>query len=293
LLVLLELTVIRLSWTFNLDYSHFILAGVIWMLGWCMVLLAGLIWFSTRTVGIIGLVIIFFQQVFFFLPRVLPLSIRNSVGGIYQFFYPAGLPRFQAISILYVLIPWIGVMAAGYGFGAIITRDAAQRRRICLTIGLTALALFLTVGVLFLFLFPEADYARAFIFRLLDQQKYPPSQLFLLMTLGPLIALLPLVERARGWFASVLTTFGRVPMFYYLLHIPLIHVTALLVWYLREGRVHSDWFATAPFASVPAAFRWGLPLLYLVFVIDVTLLYFLCRWYEGVKARRRGLLRYL
>ena len=85
------------------------------------------------------------------------------------------------------------------------------------------------------------------LFRLLNQQKYPASQLFLLMTLGPTIALLPLAERARGWFADVLAVFGRVPMFYYLLHIPLIHATALLVWLLRDGHVDSSRFATAPY----------------------------------------------
>jgi hypothetical protein len=92
----------------------------------------------------------------------------------------------------------------------------------------------------------------------------------------------------------VLTTFGRVPLFYYLLQIPLIHLVALLVWYLREGSVHSEYFATAPYVSVPAEHRWGLPLLYLVFVTVVALLYFPCRWFASMKARHRECwLRYL
>ena len=129
---------------------------------------------------------------------------------------------------------------------------------------------------------------------MLNQQKYPASQLFLLMTLGPTIALLPLAERARGWLADVLATFGRVPMFYYLLHIPLIHATALVVWFMRDGSGHRGRFATAPFVSMPEGQRWGLPLLYLVFIITVAMLYVACRWFAGVKARRRGgWLRYL
>jgi len=132
------------------------------------------------------------------------------------------------------------------------------------------------------------------LFRLLNQQKYPASQLFLLMTLGPTIALLPLAERARGWVAGVLTTFGRVPLFYYLLHIPVIHLTALVAWYLREGSVHAEYFKTAPYAQVPPEHRWGLALLYLVFVIVIVLLYFPCRWFAEVKARHpKGWLSYL
>ena len=140
----------------------------------------------------------------------------------------------------------------------------------------------------------HADTGPPALFRLLNQRKYPASPLFLLMTLGPTIALLPLAERARGWFAAMLATFGRVPMFYYLLHIPLIHAVALVVWLVRDGSVHAERFATAPFVSIPPEQRWGLPLLYLVFAIVVAALYIPCRWYARVKAQhRQGWLRYL
>ena len=89
------------------------------------------------------------------------------------------------------------------------------------------------------------------LFRLLSASKYPASPLFLLMTLGPTIAILPLVERARGWLADVVGTFGRVPMFYYLLHIPTIHVTALLVNLLRTGSTNAGPYATAPYVDMP------------------------------------------
>jgi hypothetical protein len=114
------------------------------------------------------------------------------------------------------------------------------------------------------------------------------------MTLGPTIALLPLAERARGWLADALATFGRVPMFYYLLHIPVIHAIALLVWLARDGNVHAEGFATAPFVSIPPGQAWSLPLLYLVFFVVIALLYIPCRWFVGVKARgQQGWLRYL
>jgi uncharacterized membrane protein len=288
ILVVLELTVIRFSWTFNFDYAHWVLAGVIWMLGWCMILLAALLWLPTWAIATFGIVMIVFQQVFSLVPRALPESLRNSVGGIWEFVYPAGLDGSSAITILYVLVPWIGVMALGYAFGAIMIRDTTERHRLCLRIGLAAIALFLVVGALAVILRPAPAGAPPALIRLLNQEKYPPSQLFLLMTLGPTIALLPLAERARGWFTGVLATFGRVPLFYYLLHIPVIHLVALVVWYLREGSIHSEYFATAPFVSVPAEHRWPLPLLYLVFVIVIALLYFPCRWFASVKARHKG-----
>jgi hypothetical protein len=103
------------------------------------------------------------------------------------------------------------------------------------------------------------------------------------MTLGPTIAMIPLVENARGWLARVLQTFGTVPMFYYIMHILVIHITAIIVMMIREGKIISEWYTTAPYVWMPEEFRWPLGLLYLVFFIDVILLYFLCRWYARFK----------
>jgi len=294
ILVALELTLIRFTWTFNFAYSQFVLAGVIWMLGWCMVLLAGMVRLPAKAVGAIGLAIIFCQQVFRTLPHLLPQAVQGSIGWLWEFVYPAGYHPSEAIAILYVLVPWIGVMAAGYGFGAMLIRPPEERRRLCLWIGLVATALFLAIGCTLVWLNPPHGNAPPALFRLLNQQKYPASPLFLLMTLGPAIAFLALAETARGWFARMLTAYGRVPMFYYLLHIPAIHLAALAVGFLREGALHPEWYASAPFTSVPAAHRWSLPLLYLVWTLVVAALYLPCRWFDRLKARRpNGLLRYI
>jgi len=294
LLVLLELTVIRFAWTFNFNYRQFTLAGVIWMLGWCMLLLAGLVRLSPKAVGAIGLGIIFFQQLFRFPPHLLPESVQKSIGWVWEFVYPAGLENRSGIDILYVLVPWIGVMAAGYGFGAILTLEPGERRKMCLRIGLSATAIFLMAGSMGVYFNAAPANALPILFRLLNQQKYPASQLYLLMTLGPIIALLPPAERARGWWARALGTMGRVPMFYYLLHIPLIHVAALFVTFVREGQFHPEWYATAPYTFLPPEHRWGLPLLYLVWLIVVAILYFACRWFAAIKAHHpAGWLRYL
>lgn len=288
ILVVLELTVLRFFWAFHINYQEFVLAGVIWMLGWCMVLLAALVWLPPIVVGVIGTALVVFQSWFSHVPQVLPESVRASFGKGWEFIYPSGFETFNGVSVLYSLVPWIGVMAAGYGFGYILSLGQQQRRKAALRIGILFIVLFLVLGSLRIFMAADDPDAPPFIFRLLNQQKYPASPLFLLMTLGPLLALIPVAEKMKGGFSKVLEVFGRVPFYYYLLHIPLIHLSALVVYKINTGSMHHEFFTYAPYAQVPEAFRWSLPLLYLVFLVDVVILYFLCKGYAGYKARNPG-----
>lgn len=283
MLVVLELTVIRVSWTFNFNFLEYNLAGVIWMLGWCMIVLAGLVRFSTRAIGIFALVVVFGQQLAGVIAEMLPGPIGSLLyeGGWIQM-GPVGL------GVLYVLVPWIGVMALGYAFGTLYTADDAQRRRRMLIYGASATAFFFIAGSLSAM--GESSDGIPFIGRLLNQQKYPASQLFLTMTLGPTILFLPLAERLRGrriW--TWLTTFGRVPMFYYLLHIPVIHIAAMVVSKVREGSVNPWLFGNHPYSppELPPNYRWGLDLLYFVWAICVVLLYFPSAWYAKLRATRK------
>src|SRR5687767_13379742 len=224
-------------------------------------------------------------------------AVRDSLGAL----APAldvlylGQQEWPArVNILYVLIPWIGVMAAGYAFGAIMRKPVEERRRKLLFIGGSATAAFLLIAGAAAFLnAAPADAPPGFI-RMLNQQKYPASQLFLLMTLGPTILLLPFVEGARNRVAQFFTTFGRVPMFYYLLHIPVIHVLALITMKLGGASGMSQWYAKAPYAEVPAEHRWSLLTLYGVFVLAIAILYPLCAWYARKKSANPQIwMRYL
>ena len=288
-LVLMEVTIIRLSWTFTLASLSSPLAGVIWMLGWCMVLMAGLVRLSITAVTVIGLVLVFGQDIIGGAAGRLPfLGAFLYSGGEVQL--GAAGPTF---SILYTIIPWIGVMALGYAFGAIVVRPADERHRAFVRIGVVSTAAFLVLGGALVAFSQDSDGPPA-LFQLLNQRKYPASPLYLLMTLGPPIALLPLAERARGALAGLFTTFGRVPMFYYLLHLPVIHLIALLAWKIRDGQMQPEWFASAPYVSVPPEQRWSLALLYLVFAVSILALYFPCRWFAEVKKRSHSaLLRYV
>ena len=285
ILIALELTFLRLAWTFNADVAHYNLAGVIWMLGWCMILLAGLIWLPVVAIAVVGLAIIVGQPVFTPIGNALPPAIGD-------FLYLGGVVRFGAdgppFGVLYVIVPWIGVMAVGYAFGVIMNFEPARRRKFCLSIGLGATALFVVLAAIGLATQPARPGSPPAVLRMLNQRKYPASPMFLLMTLGPMLAFLPYAERMRGWVADALTTFGRVPLFFYLLHIPLIHASALVVSLIREGRIDPWLFGNHPMAPppVPDGYRWSLALLYLVFAIVIALLYGPCKWYADLKARR-------
>jgi uncharacterized membrane protein len=297
-LVLLELTVIRVCWTFNFDFSHYMLAGVIWVIGWCMILMAALVRLRPRTVGIIGVAIIALHNL------VMPWVIGHvPLGELWKILYIGffnGPVDGTPLIVLYSIIPWIGVMAAGYWFGTVLTLDPARRNQICLRLGFGAIALFLVLRGFNLYGDPQpwsATGPRPALFSFLNTTKYPASLSFLLMTLGPTIALIPLLDRARGRVAQWLTVFGRVPFFYYVLHIPLIHALALVVSMIRTGSVDPWLFTNHPMGNpeTPVGYTWSLGLLYLVWAIAVVMLYFPCRWYADLKVRHRdrGWLKYL
>jgi uncharacterized membrane protein len=307
-LILLELTFLRVAWTFNLDFGSYMLAGVIWVIGWSMIALAGLVKLPVRAVGAIGLLIVFGHNLLDGYVRELIPHLGSGLGAsLWKVFYvgffagPIG-----PLNVLYSFVPWVGVMALGYGFAPILDREAARRDRTCLAIGLGAIALFLVLRGFNLYgdprpwgpptPSPDGRPAMPALLSFLNTTKYPASLSFLLMTLGPTIGLVPLLERARGRWADAIELFGRVPFFFYLLHIPLIHLLAIVVSKIRLGSVSPWLFENHPMGSgpPPEGYVWSLPLLYLVWAIAVAILYVACRWYADFKRRRTdGWLRYV
>jgi uncharacterized membrane protein len=305
-LVLLELTLLRVAWTFNFDFAHYEMAGVIWVIGWCMILMAGLVRLPVSAVGTIGVLIIAGHNLMdSHMGPLLEGLDANRFSALWKIFYVGffgGPVRFGAdgpnLIVLYSIIPWIGVMAAGYAFGRILVMEPAPRKRLCLVIGLSAIALFLLLRGLNLYGDPRPWHSvnpsrngmppMPGWLSFLNTSKYPASLSFLLMTLGPTIALMPWLEGVRGKFARAVSLFGRVPFFFYVLHIPLIHALALVVSKVRLGFVSPWLFANHPMGNpeAPEGYVWSLPLLYLVWAIAIVLLYFACRWFADLKARR-------
>jgi uncharacterized membrane protein len=295
-LVVLELTFLRLAWAFNADFAHYMLAGVIWMLGWNMILMAALVQLPLTANAVLGVAIMAGHNLAARAigdPRQLPSW--ESTGWLWKILYFGGGistggsdgPNFW---VLYCIIPWTGVMAAGYAFGAVLRLPPGQRRRTCYAIGGAAVVGFLAARSFNYYHDSQPTPApRVPVWMyFLTATKYPPSFLFLLMTLGPTIAALPFFEEARGRVAQWLTIFGRVPLFYYLLHIPLIHAVAVGISLVRSPGATGWLFGNHPMSpgKPPEGYAWSLGLLYLVTAAVVLALYFPCRWFAGLKARR-------
>jgi uncharacterized membrane protein len=296
ILVVLELTVIRIAWTFNLDFGHYLLAGVIWMLGWCMVLLAGLIWLPMPAIAAFGIVVIFLHNLLDFLSPAASTALQqSSLAWLWQILYFGGYIQLgqngPTLTVLYSIIPWVGVMALGYAFGALLTLERERRDRLCVIVGASAIVLFLLLRTVDVYGDPRHWHMSTptpmpTAFRFINTTKYPASLQFLLMTLGPMIVLLPLAERVRGAIGRFIEVFGRVPMFYYMLHIPTIHFAAVIVSLVRERMANPWLFTNHPMMNPPPpdGYRWSLGLLYAVFVIVIIVLYWPCRAYARRKA---------
>jgi uncharacterized membrane protein len=316
-LIVLELTVVRLAWTFNLDFGDHAMAGVLWVLGASMIVLAALTWLPAWAVGAIGVAIIAGHNLLDARLAALDGPVAWWWKLLYVGFYAGPIelgdsgPR---VHVLYSLVPWVGVMAAGYALGALLaplrpgpddTRsvrgaDSWPRGadRWCFVLGAAAIALFVVLRALDGYgdLRPWSGSPKPGYLAFLDTTKYPASLDFLLMTLGPLLVAMPFAEHARGAIAGWLATLGRVPLFFYLLHIPLIHALAITIAWLRDGAVDPWLFTNHPMANPPPpdGYTWSLSLLYAVSAVALVLLTLACRRYAAYKQRHPdGWPRYL
>ncbi|HUN81965.1 MAG TPA: heparan-alpha-glucosaminide N-acetyltransferase domain-containing protein [Phycisphaerae bacterium] len=282
-LIFLEFTVVHIGWEFNLGYHNGVFLLVLWALGMCMICLAGLIYLSRSALAVFSLGMIAGHNL---LDRLRPADF-GSFAPLWTILHQQG-PLGRSAFVLYPLIPWIGVMAAGYLFGPILRGESRVRRGRLIAIGLALTAAFVVIRWINQYgdRHPWSTQASPlFTFMsFLNTTKYPPSLLYLLMTLGPAIAFMGLVDQARGPVARFFITIGRVPFFYYLLHIYLIHLIAVAAG-LYQGFDTKTMFAG--FLEMPPNFGFGLPFIYVVWIAVVVILYFPCRWFAGVKSRHR------
>jgi uncharacterized membrane protein len=298
-LIFLELTVIRVAWTFNFDFAHYMLAGVIWMIGCCMIIMAAVVYLPTVAIGTIGIAIMALHNISDLFSAQWDRAFGDAGPGWFlQILYFGGVIPLgnggPPLFVLFVIVPWIGVMMAGYAFGGVMQRTSAERRSLTMRLGIAAILLFIGLRYAGVYGDPRSWSAAAekmpFYLAFLATSKYPASLEFLLMTLGPMFILISLADRWRGRVSAAIATFGRVPFFYYLLHIPLIHAAACIVSLIREHRVDPWLLGNHPMAPGPApvGYTWSLPLLYLVFAICIALLYGPCAWYGRIKRERRS-----
>lgn len=312
-LILLELTVVKFGVWFNFDIRLLAMLQVIWVLGVSMIVLAGLIHLPLKVTAGFGLAMIALHNL---LDRYEVMGWQGPGTPVPSVFARLWIVLHQSpfkmfpilgdpspvVLVIYSLIPWIGVMAVGYAFGAFYKMEQERRRKILLYMGLTVTMLFILLRAVDYYGDP-LHWARQksplfTIFSFINTTKYPPSLFFLLMTLGPAIAALAWFEVPQRAIASgksilgrlreALVTFGRVPLFFYILQWYTAHLIGVIAGLIAGQPV--AWQFASPvdkFNSLPSGIGFRLWVVYLCWILGVILLYPLCKWFADLKARRR------
>lgn len=287
-IIFVEIFITGFGWGFNIQFPWTGLQ-VLWALGASMIALAALIHLPVKAIVVIGMVIVLGHN---FLDPVHIDSFWWSALHETRIF-PLGEGR--RIRVTYPVLPWIGIMSLGYGFGTLYTKSVSQasRKRWLLAFGCATILLFIILRALNIYGDPsrwsQQPSGMFTILSFLNTTKYPPSLLFTAMTLGPSLLFLAVTENVSGRLTKPLIHFGRVPMFYYIVHIFFIHLLAMLAaeltgfhWYnmVLERRTQ--------FETGLKGYGFSLMTTYLVWIGIVLILYPLCKWYDAYKIRHTG-----
>jgi uncharacterized membrane protein len=291
-LIVLELTVVRcFGYQFNVDYRVTMLV-VLWALGWAMIALGLLVHVPIAVTTAAGAALIALHNL---LDPIRPSSL-GALAPLWTILHVPGIvvatPAYTVFAA-YPLVPWIGVTAVGFGLGWLYTQPDDRRRTALLRLAIAFIAAFVVLRWLNVYGDPSPWTAQpSLLFSLLsfvNTTKYPPSLLFLLMTLGPALLILWMADAGTPSWLKPAAVVGKVPLFYFVLHLSLIHLLAVVVCYVRYGTAH--WMFESPRLdqypiTPPPGWGYSLPIVYVVWVIVVVMLYPLCRWYARVKERR-------
>lgn len=298
-LVVLEFTVIGFAWTFHLGWGMF---GVICCLGLSMVLLAAFVRLPRAVVMAVALIVIATHDL---LDGLKPADFHAG-QWLFMMLHSRGGAHLggTTVFVLFPLIPWCAVTLLGFAMGPLLKGDSSSSRRGLLWTGFGSLALFALLRVTNLYGNPSAANAHSTpgawhlmptlsksVILFFDVEKYPPSLDYLLMTLGVVFILLAVAASGvSGWFGRILEIYGRVPLFYYILHLYVIHLAAILLGYLSHQPVewlfHGGFFLNYPPDGQP--YGYGLAVVCAMWIGVVALLYFPCKWFAGVKQRHPG-----
>lgn len=305
-LIVLEFTVVRLGATFSVDYRFLGMMQVIWVIGASMILLAALIHLPLKVVAGFGFALVALHNLLD--SREVsgwqgPGSPLPGLGArlwiiLHQPFnvFPIAWFPSPVVVVIYPLIPWVGVMALGYAFGSLYRKNAQERRRWLIIMGVITTALFVALRAVNLYgdssRWTSQKNALFTLWSFLNTTKYPPSLLYLLMTLGPALLALAWFEAnqsSAGGLRRALVTFGRVPLFFYLLQWPTAHLIGVVAGLIAGQPV--AWQFESPIDKFshppPSGVGFRLWIVYVCWIVGVLLLYPLCKWFAGVKARRR------
>ena len=280
-LIVLEMTVLQFAWNFSIGFPLFLI--VIWALGWSMIVLAALIFLPRWAIATIAITMIATHNL---LDPITPNAF-GALAPLWHFLHVPGFVMGKAL-IGYPLIPWCGVMALGYALGVVFEWTPEVRKKILIRSGIAMVIAFIVLRYFNLYGNPAPwspqRSAAMTVASFLNLLKYPPSLMYLLMTLGPAFAALALLDDVRGRFANAIAVYGRVPMFYYVVHIFVIHILAYLFALIQGGR--GD-FLSLDTGSFPEWYGTSLAGVYLAWAIVILILYLPCRWFASLKSRRK------
>jgi uncharacterized membrane protein len=283
-LVFLDLTVSAMGWQFGFNLLP-AFALVIWALGWSMIVMAALVHAPRGVIASVSLAAIALHN----LLDGLPPEALGRFAPLWHFVHVPGFAIPGTLFIGYPLVPWFAVMALGYVLAPIYEWTPARRRRVLVWSGALATASFVALRLVNGYGNPAPWSAlrtpALTVAAFLNVNKYPPSLLFLLMTLGPILVGLAYAEGLRGRVAGWLSVYGRVPLFYYIGHIYVAHAVAILLGLAQSGELRRFPVVSDP-ASIPPWF--GVPLwgVYLCWIAVVLLMYVPCRWFARLKQER-------
>ncbi|MBS1600752.1 MAG: DUF1624 domain-containing protein [Bacteroidetes bacterium] len=288
-LILLEQTVLVFGWTFNIHFPLFIVI-IVSAIGTGMICLSGFIYLSKRIILIIALLLIFGHNAL----DNIHIAGDGFDSILWSWLHESRLlfVGHKIIFLGYPVLPWIGVMAAGYILGSMYAPDfnAARRKKMLIRLGLSAIALFIVLRFSNIYGDPSLWTSQKTSFfsflSFLNTTKYPPSLLYLLMTIGPALLFLAYTEQANSTIAKKISAFGRVPMFYYIVHIYLLHALAVVA-VVVSGRSASDmvlqtWLG---FDDHLKGYGFGLGVTYIIWIFLIIVLYPICKWYDNYKRK--------
>lgn len=295
-LMVMELTLINFAFWFEIPY-RLLLLQVIWVIGFGLIALSFLSRLSARQVAIIGLIIVFGHNLLQLLPPITDQTARFVYALFFRTDFFQFTPKFGVL-VGYPFIPWLGIMLVGYGIGPLFERPLSARRPWLVRIGLLALIVFCLLRFINVYGDPALwSVQRDAVFTVLsfiNVTKYPPSLLYALLMLGISLLVLALADGVTNSLTRVLTVYGTVPMFYYILHWYLIHLLMLAMALIQGFSITTP--NPNPFSfGRPAGAGVSLGVVYLVWIGVVLALYPLCRWYGRYKASHpeKGWLRYI
>jgi uncharacterized membrane protein len=292
-LIFLELTVLRLIMFSEFHFSNtLIILLVIWMLGLCMTALAALVHLPTKLLAGLSIVMIAGHNL---LDPIDPGRFGRW-AWLWDILHQQAVFRFGSNNFLvaYPLVPWVGVMALGYCFGTVLLCDSARRQRFLVRLGVALTLSFILLRALNRYGDPQhwsIQHSGVFtLLSFLNCAKYPPSLLFLLMTLGPALLVMAWLELVHLSSVNLLIVFGRVPFFFYIAHLAVAQVVTIVMNFLRYGNTKFLWLAPPSMGGdreiFPPGYGFDLWVVYAVWIAAIVMLYPVCRWFAELKQRR-------